>query len=283
MLFLILMLTPLLAAWAPDAEAARVRVKVETPGGFEQKVLLGRPPGLAADRPVVFVMHGAQRDVDAEFDRWYPLALEREFLLVVPEFSARDFPGARGYSYGNAQDRDGKPRPRSTWSFEAIEVIFDDLRQRFGMTAGGYAIYGHAAGAQFAHRFLLHVPEARVTRAVAANAGWYAMPDFTVAWPYGLQGSAVGEEQLRHALQAPLTLLLGAQNGAPDEPGPRWTPEALAQGPHRVARGEAFLESGRAAAAQRGIPFGWQRVTVPGTGHDGDLMAAAALPYLLQP
>ncbi len=281
MLFLALLLAPLLVAWAPAAEAARVRVKVETPGGFEQKVLLGRPPGLAMDRPVVFVMHGAQRDVDAEFDRWYALALEREFLLVVPEFNARDFPGARGYSYGNVQDESGQPRPRSTWSFEAIEAIFDDLRQRFGMTAEGYAIYGHAAGAQFVHRFLLHVPEARVSRAVAANAGWYAMPDFTVAWPYGLQGSAVGEEQLRHALQASLTLLLGAENSVPDEPGRRWTPEALTQGPHRVARGEAFFTAGKAAAAERGIAFGWQLATVPGAGQDSDLMAAAAIPYLL--
>lgn len=283
MLFLALLLAPLLAAWAPAAEAARVRIKVETPGGVEQRVLLGRPPGLATDRPVVFVMHGAQRDVDVEFDRWYALALEHEFLLVVAEFNVRDFPGARGYSYGNVQDGNGQPRPRSTWSFEAIEAIFDDLRQRFGMTAEGYAIYGHAAGAQFVHRFLLHVPEARVSRAVAANAGWYAMPDFTVAWPHGLQGSAVGEEPLRHALQAPLTLLLGAENIVPDEPGLRWTPEALAQGPHRVARGEAFFAAGRAAAAERGIAFGWQLATVPGAGQDSDLMAAAALPYLLQP
>jgi hypothetical protein len=116
---------------------------------------------------------------------------------------------------------------------------------------------------------------------VAANAGWYAMPDFTVAWPYGLQGSAVGEEQLRHALQAPLTLLLGVQNSVPDEPGLRWTPQALAQGSHRVARGEAFFAAGRAAAADRGIPFGWQLATVPGAGHDSEAMAAAAIPYLL--
>jgi poly(3-hydroxybutyrate) depolymerase len=282
-LFLVLLLAPLLSIWATAAEAAKVRIEVQTPGGVEQKVLLGRPSGLAADRPVVFVMHGAGRDVGAEFERWYALAKEREFLLVLPEFSAEDFPGARGYSLGNVHDAHGQVRPRSTWVFEAIEAIFDDLRQRFGMTAEGYAIYGHAAGAQFVQRFLLHVPEARVTRAVAANAGWYTMPDFAVAWPYGLQSSAVDEEQLRHALQVPFTLLLGAENTDPDEPGLRRTPEALAQGPHRVARGQAFCDAGRAAAAERGLPFGWQLASVPDTGHDSDLMAAAAMPYLLQP
>jgi hypothetical protein len=107
------------------------------------------------------------------------------------------------------------------------------------------------------------------------------MPDFAVEWPYGLRGSAVDEEQLRHALQVPFTLLLGAENTDPDEPGLRKTPEALAQGPHRVARGEAFCEAGRAAAALRGISFGWHVATVPDTGRDSDLMATAAIPYLL--
>jgi poly(3-hydroxybutyrate) depolymerase len=280
-LFLVLLLAPVLSVWATVAEAARVHIEVRTPGGLEQEVLLGRPPGLAVDRPVVFVMHGAGRDVGAEFERWYTLAKEQEFLLVLPEFSAEAYPGARGFSLGNVHDAQGRVQPRSTWAFEAIEAIFDDLRQRFGMTAQGYAIYGHAAGAQFVHRFLLHVPEARVTRAVAANAGWYTMPDFAVAWPYGLRGSAVDEEQLRHALQVPFTLLLGAENTDPDEPGLRRTPEALAQGLHRVARGEAFCEAGRAAAALRGISFGWHVATVPGTGHESDRMATAAIPYLL--
>jgi poly(3-hydroxybutyrate) depolymerase len=280
-LFLALLFAPLGAVWAPAAEAAWVRIKVQTPGGVEQRVLLGRPAGLAVNRPVVFVLHGAQRDVGAEFDRWYAHAKEREFLLVLPEFSTGDFPGANGYSLGNVRDAQGRPQPRSSWSFEAIEAIFDDLRHRFGMTAEGYAIYGHAAGAQFVHRFLLHVPEARVTRAVAANAGWYTMPDFAVDWPYGLRGSAVGEEQLRHALQAPLTILLGAENTSPDQPGLRRTPAALAQGPHRVARGRAFFAVARAAAADRDIPFGWQLATVPGLGLDSGAMAPAAIPYLL--
>ena len=45
-----------------DAEAAKIRIQVETPGGVVQKVFLARPAGLAADRPVVFAMHGEQRN-----------------------------------------------------------------------------------------------------------------------------------------------------------------------------------------------------------------------------
>lgn len=243
-----------------EAEAAKIRIKVESPGGVEQKVYLARPVGLATDRPVVFVMHGAQRNAEEYRDQWYTLAEEHDLLVVVPEFSEADFPGAEGYAFGNVHDAEGGVRPRSNWALDAIEPIFDDVRRRFGMTAEGYSIYGHSAGAQFVHRFLMHVPEARVTRAVVANAGWYTMPDFSVDFPSGLRGSAVGREELGRALQLPLIILLGDADSDP--------------------RGQAFFATARAAAADLQVPFGWRLATVPGADHDDIEMAPAAIPYL---
>ncbi|MGK2927717.1 MAG: hypothetical protein ACSLE2_19045 [Lysobacterales bacterium] len=278
---LILLLTALLSLPAADATAAKVLIRVQSPGGVEQKVHLARPVGLAADRPIVFVMHGVQRNADEYRDQWYDLAEEHGFLVVVPEFSDDDFPGAEGYNYGNVYDETGAIRPRSTWAFEAIEPIFDDVRRRYGMTAEGYSIYGHSAGSQFVHRFLMHVPEARVARVVAANAGWYTMPDFSIDFPYGLRGSAVGREELGRALQLPVTVLLGDADTDPQHPSLRRTPEALAQGAHRFARGQAFFATARVAAADLQVPFGWRLATVPGADHDNIKMAPAAVPYLL--
>jgi hypothetical protein len=244
-----------------DAEAAKIRIEVETPGGVAQKVYLARPVGLAADRPVVFVLHGARRDADQYRDQWYALAEEHDFLVVVPEFSEADFPGAEGYELGNVYDAEGGVRPRSSWAFDVIEPIFDDLRRRFGMTAEGYSLYGRSAGARFAQLFLLHVPGARVDRAVVANAERYTMPDFALEFPGGLRGSAVGREELGRALQLPLTVLLGDAD-----------PEPHAQ---------AFFDAARAAAVELKVPFGWRLAAVPGAGHDTMGMARAAIPYLL--
>lgn len=250
-----------------ETEAAKVRIRVETPGGVAQKVYLARPAGLATDRPVVFLMHGAQRNADQYRDQWYELAEEHDFLLVVPEFSAGDFPGAEGYELGNVYDEQGAVRPRSTWAFEAIEPIFDDLRQRFGMTAEGYSIYGEATAARFVQHFLLHVPEARVTRAVVANADGYTMPDFSIDFPRGLRRSAVDEGKLRHALQMPLTLLLATADSEPQNPG--------------LPPGQAFFDTARATAAALDVPFGWRLASAPGAGHDDPEMMVAAIPYLL--
>jgi poly(3-hydroxybutyrate) depolymerase len=274
-------LVPLLLLAAATAEAAKIRITVETPAGLEQHVFLSRPVGMTPDRPVVFVMHGMRRNADEYRDQWHDLAMEHEFLLVVPEFSEADFPESEAYNLGNLVDGAGNPRPESHWSFSAIEPIFDDVRQRFGVTADTYAIYGHSAGAQFVHRFLYFVPDARVSRAVAANAGWYTMPDFSVAFPYGLEGSAVTASMLREALQRPLTILLGEADTDPEHESLRRTPEALAQGPHRFARGQAFFEAGGDAARRLEVPLGWGMATVPGADHDNRLMAPAAIPYLL--
>ena len=135
---------------------------------------------------------------------------------------------------------------------------------------------GIQRGAQFVHRFLFHVFDARLSQAVVANAGWYMMPDPDVEYPYGFKDSLVGTEQLEKALQLPVTILLGDEDTDPDHQSLRRTPEALVQGEHRFARGQAFFEASRSAARELGAPFNWQLVTVPGADHDNRLMAPAA-------
>lgn len=269
--------------FAADAQAAKIRIKVEDSQGREQRVFLSRPLGLAADRPVVFVMHGVRRNAEEYRDQWHDLAEEHDFLLVVPEFSARNYPGAESYNLGNLFDDAGRARPESEWSFSRIEPIFDAVRERFGMTDETYAIYGHSAGAQFVHRFVYFVPDARARTAVAANAGWYTMPSFEWNYPYGLEGSGLGFVPLFQALERPLTFLLGEADIDPEHPSLRRSPGAMAQGPHRFARGQAFFAAARKAAEASGAQFGWRLATVPGADHDNRLMAPAAVPYLLEP
>ena len=58
----------------------------------------------------------------------------------------------------------------------AIEHLFDYIRTKSGATRNTYLLDGHSAGAQFVHRIVTLLPDARYSRAVAANAGLYIMP-----------------------------------------------------------------------------------------------------------
>jgi hypothetical protein len=200
----------------------------------------------------------------------------------VPQFSNADFSGSLGYNTGYFTEEDGSPRARARWSFAAIEPLFDDARMRFGTSVARYSIYGHSAGAQFVHRYVLFMPEARLTKAVAANAGWYTMPDHATGFPYGLGKTPVSQQDLGAALGKPLTVLLGTADTDRADPDLRKTPEADAQGPHRYARGQAFYARGQAAAAASGGPFGWTLQEVPGVAHSNAGMAAAAAVLIAQ-
>jgi poly(3-hydroxybutyrate) depolymerase len=267
---------------AESAAAAKIQFKFNSWDGPPLRVFVTRPIHLDPDRPVVFVMHGVNRNADEYRDQWHDLAKEHDFLLVVPEFSERLFPGSEAYNLGNVFDENGNLVEEARWSYSAIEPIFEEVRRRFSMTTERYSLYGHSAGSQFVHRYIFHVPDARVIQIVSANAGWYMMPDFGLDFPYGLAGSAVNPEKLQAALQLPVTLLLGEEDTDPEHPNLRRTPEAMAQGEHRLARGYSFFDAARAYSEQLALPFNWQLVTVPGAEHDNRLMAPAAIPFLLK-
>ena len=269
------------AAWPLPAEAAKIQYRFKAWSGPELKVFVTRPVNLPPDRPVVFVMPGANRNAGEYRDQWHDLAIEHDFLLVVPEFSQADFPGPERYEQGDVFDDQGAIRAESGWSYAAIEAIFDDVRSRFHLSVNTYSLYGHSAGAQFVQRYIFHAPAARVNRIVAANADWYMMPDFDVAFPYGLGHSAVDRNRLEKALQLPVTILLAEKDTDPDDDKLRRIPGAMAQGPHRLARGQAFFDAARAAADQLDVPFNWNIETVPGAGYDNRWMAPAAIPFLL--
>lgn len=267
-------------AW-PQASDGREAFVFDGWAGPGLRVFVTRPPGLSPDRPVVMVMHGMSRTAEEYRDQWHPLALEHDFLLLVPEFTRADFPGSRAYNLGNMRSEDGTPVPRALWSFSVPPALFADARNRFGLRTERFALYGHSAGAQFVHRFLLHVPDAPVARVVAANAGWYTMPDDDIDYPYGLGGANLGEAALVAFLGMPVTILLGDADTLTDQDNLRQSPEADAQGPHRYARGHNFFDSAARAAERLQVPFGWQLATVRGADHDNAKMAPAAVRYLL--
>jgi poly(3-hydroxybutyrate) depolymerase len=234
---------------APDARLEAGSGSLPFPfvsGGQLRRITLWyhRPVRAGADAPVVFVLHGTSRTGENYRKYWIPEAEKYGFILLVPEFSRDQFPGST-YERGNMIGSDGVRLPESQWSYTAIEDIFDAVRKANALTAPTYDIYGHSAGGQFVHRLVFFKPGARFRVAVAANSGWYAMPDLDVAYPYGLDGSGIGPAEVRQALGRRLVVLLGSEDNDPEHHQLRRTPEAMQQGNDRIERGHTFYEVAR--------------------------------------
>ena len=166
------------------------------------------------------------------------------------------------------------------WTYGVDERVFDALVAA-GITARpGYGVWGHSAGAQFMHRMISLGLRGKVHAAISANAGTYAMPTQTVAYPYGLGGAGIDDAALAALLRFRLTVMAGtADIDTTTASFPR-DALAMAQGPTRYARAHAYVATARAQAARLGIHCAWTIVDVPGVGHDGKRMATAAAPIV---
>jgi hypothetical protein len=93
------------------------------------------------------------------------------------------------------------------------------------------------------------------------------LPDLTVDYPNGMGGIGLHESDLRRYLSCPLHIILGdADTDATASDLPRG-PDALAQGPHRLARGLWHYNHCKAVARRLGIELTWTEEVVPGAGH----------------
>jgi hypothetical protein len=243
------------------------------------RVWYNSPSANPATAKILIVMTGTQRDGEAYRSDWVPLVKGRNTLVIVPEFSEKEYPGTSGYNLGGMLNSHDKPQPRDEWSFNMIEALFDYVVADVGSTATGYEMFGHSAGAQFVHRFIEFMPNARATIAIAANAGWYTMLDESVKFPYGLEGAPTPLTGMKPALKRKLIIMLGSDDVDPKDSSLQRDDQTDKQGKNRLSRGLKFFHTAQEAAG-KSMPFDWRLVIVPGISHDHSGMAKAALPLL---
>jgi poly(3-hydroxybutyrate) depolymerase len=243
------------------------------------RVWYNSPSATPATARILIVMTGTQRDGEAYRSDWVPLVKGRNTLVIVPEFSEKEFPGTSGYNLGGMVNSHDKVQPQDDWSFNLIEALFDYVVADVGSTATGYELFGHSAGAQFVHRFIEFMPNTRATIAIAANAGWYTVLDESVKFPYGLKDAPIGLDQMKPALSRKLVIMLGADDIDPQDSSLQRDEHTDEQGKNRLSRGLNFYHTAREAVGDS-TPFNWRLVVVPGVAHDHRGMAEAALPLL---
>lgn len=272
----LLVAAPLIACADGSEEFGSFRVKTPRLRFLGLKVHYFIPASAGPDAEVLVVMHGRYRDPVEYMQPWVEPARETGQILLAPEFDENRFEGSVEYNQGGIRDDRGRWRRRELWTFELLQLAVDAFGERLGRAIPGYSLYGHSAGAQFVHRFLAFMPQANVSRAVAANAGWYTFPTLDQPWPYGFGDTPLKEADLAAYLRRPLIVMLGAADNDPEDENLSRTEEAMRQGPHRYARGLAFFQAAQEAARRLEVRFGWELQIAPGVAHDNASMARIA-------
>jgi hypothetical protein len=239
-----------------------------------------KPENWNKNAPVLFVMHGVKRNGKKYRNVWIKHSERHHFLLLAPEFSKKHYPGTRAYNLGNMVSASGEPLAESKWTYTAIEQIFDAVKKIMKFTTNTYSIYGHSAGAQFVHRLILFLPDARIDTAICANAGWYTMPSYDRPFPYGLKDSEITEEDLKKVFERKLRILLGDKDINPHHKYLKQTPRTNVQGKHRYDRGKRFYETARREAEKLQVSLNWELSIVRGVGHSNSKMAKEAIKKL---
>ncbi len=239
------------------------------------------PKGLPANEArIVFVMHGHGKNAPGYRDRWGVQADKHKFMVIAPLFDAKRWHDG-DYAYPMVMRKSGKPTDPEKWSFSVVEHLFDAVKGATGNHSERYLIYGHSEGGQFVHRLVLLLPDARYARAVAANPGWYTMPRFDVAYPYGLGASPATDATLTRSLQRDVVLMLGQRDIDPNHPDLRKSAEAELQGSTRLERGHQFFKLAEQRAAALKADFHWKMQHVPNGDHSDGSMAPAAAAALM--
>lgn len=229
------------------------------------KVWYYRPANLPKNAPLVFTLHGSDRDGQTTRNRWLKVARDYKVIVFAPEFSYQYY-NDTAYNLGGVIDDKLRQIPEARWTFNIIENIFDYTKQTYGYSGEQYYLYGLSAGAQFVHRFVLLKPQARYAKVALANAGFYTLPRFEDSYPYGLNKSGATPATQKTVLGKDFHIFLGDQDTQPtDLDG---IEEVRKQGPNRLARGETFYGIGQVTAEQLKTPFGWKKTIVPGVAHE---------------
>lgn len=271
-------------AWAGGMAAGEPQSFVFTDKGyFSDKpvtVHYYKARSAGTDAKVMMVIHGAERQGSRMRDNWIPFAEKNKLIVLAPEFDEARF-SSRLFNMGGIESRD-----RSQWSFQLIEHLFDFVRAEAGLSTPDYLLFGHSAGGQFVHRFMLLGEAPRVSVAVAANAGSYTMPVYPGLmedrFPYALDEGIVSPDRLRQIFARRLIVLLGENDTQTDAASLPRARQATVQGANRFERGNNFFAQATVQAQKLATPLAWERVTVPGVGHDSRRMSQAAARILFE-
>lgn len=240
-----------------------------------------RPPGPAADAPVLVSVHGISRNAREHVRTFAHVCNSLGWVVVAPLFRAGSFPKYQQLGFARKH-----AHPRADL---ALDAILDEVTALTGANTERVYMYGYSGGGQFVHRYAMVNPH-RVIAAALGAPGWYTFPDAGAPFPRGLRldAKAAGFHlDGVNALRVPTAVFVGAQDLGRDDSLNTSPKIDSQQGRTRPERGRRWITAIRAAARSHGLDTRYEYQELEGCGHSftecmaTGRMHAKALDFLL--
>ena len=276
--------------------------------GREEKsirIYYHKPQSYSDSSKVLIVIPGAGRNGDSYRDSWIDASERYGVLVLSPRYSEEEYAFEDYHLCGlinesnfiecvefNDSTNIAKlneqlfsyevNRNATDWIFDDFDRIFDLVVSSIESTQIQYDIFGHSTGGQILHRLAIFHPDSKVDRIIAANSGFYTVPNFDAELPFGINNTLVNEQDLKLSFSEKLVLLIGELDNKNEQGGTLLRSfSADKQGDDRLERGKYFYDASMNMATNIGALYNWEIKIVPNVGHDHEQMgnAAAVLLY----
>lgn len=233
------------------------------------------PEAVDENTKILFIIHGNSRNADDYLKVWRKLTEGENVALFAPHFKRNSF-----ISFNTLQMSTSNGVIRSDKNLylnNSIDTLFEFIKSKFNLKANSYDIYGHSAGAQFVHRYLLMSEDPKVNIAVAANAGWYTFLN-GANFPYGVKNPPIilSDSNVKVFLGTNLHILIGS-NDIDVDSSINKSDGAQKQGLNRLQRAKNFFDYTNLIVEQNDLTFNWKYQLVPGAPHSNKVMSRAAV------
>ena len=237
------------------------------------------PKKIDKDTKLLFVIHGNSRNAEDYISAWLPYVKNKNVILVAPRFDKRNF--RYFFLLGSANSSGVINIDSNDFINTSISSFFNFFKSKFSLSTNKYMMFGHSAGAQFVHRYMLFSNDQRISNTVIANAGWYTFLN-GANFPYGINNSPIdiSEKNIRWFMSNRSSLLIGSNDTSLENVN--LSKGALNQGGTRVDRANNYFNVLIDIAEKENIPLRWTYKVIDGVGHDYKEMTAEAANILLQ-
>jgi pimeloyl-ACP methyl ester carboxylesterase len=237
------------------------------------------PKKIDKDTKLLFVIHGNSRNAKDYISAWIPHIKNKNIILVAPQFDKSSF---RYFALLESATSSGNINNNpDDYINKSISSFFNFFQSKFSLSTSKYMMFGHSAGAQFTHRYMLLSNDKRISMAVIANAGWYTFLNGN-SFPYGIKNSPIdiSSDHIKWFMSNKTSLLIG--NNDINLKSVNSSKGAQRQGITRVDRANSYFESLVNISDDNNIPFRWSYKVVDEADHDYLKMTPVAAKILLE-